>query len=151
MTQETDQLYGPFKTRFIDNLDCLCGARMRKNVSLSLQPKLMGLPRFGGFNVESQCHIEDSAFEVAFSKQKCVGSFERVGAATKDGVTRACLQDKQVMIAIGNGNEERDMLLHAVQTANNNAVHQLIQAGYDAEHLRATLVVKQHQESGESD
>ncbi len=65
---------------------------------------------------------------------------------TKDGVTRACLQDKQVMIAIGDGNEETDMLHHAVQTANNNAVHQLIQAGYDAKHLWATIVKKEQVE-----
>jgi hypothetical protein len=81
-----------------------------------------------------------------FSKQKCVASFERIGAATKDGVTRACLQDKQVMIAIRDGDEETDMFHHAVQTANKNAVHQLIQAGYDAEHLRATIVKKEQEE-----
>jgi hypothetical protein len=146
VTQETDQLYGPFKTTFIESLDCICEARMRKKVSLSLQPKLVGLPLFGGFDADSECHVDVSAFEQAFSRQKCVASFERIGAATKDCVTRACLQDKQVMTAIGDGPEETDMLHLAVQTANNNAVHQLIQAGYDAEHLRATIVVKEHKE-----
>jgi hypothetical protein len=125
---------------FIENLNLICDASMRKKVSLSLQPKLVGLPLFGGINADSECCIEVSEFEQAFSKQKCVALFKRVGAATKDGVTRACLQDKQVMMAIGDGNEEADMLHHAVQTANNNAVHQLIQAGYDAKYLRATIV-----------
>jgi hypothetical protein len=146
VTQETDQLYGPFKMTFIENLDLICDVRMRKNVSLSLQHKLVGLPLFGGINTDPECHVEVSAFEQGFSKQKCVALFERIGAVTKDGVTYACLQDKQVMIAIGDGNEETDMLHHAVQTANNNAVHQLIQAGYDAEHLWATIVKKEQVE-----
>jgi hypothetical protein len=36
MTQETDQLYGPFKTQFLENLDLTCEAQLRKNVSLPL-------------------------------------------------------------------------------------------------------------------
>ncbi len=139
VTQETDQLYGPFKTTFIENLNPICDARMRKNVSLSLQPKLVGLPLFRGVDTDSECHVEVSAFEQGFSKQKCVALFERIGAATKDGVTCACLQNKQVMIAIRDGNEETDMLHHAVQTANNNAVHQLIHA----KHLWATIFKKE--------
>ena len=34
--QETDQLYCPFKTQFLENLDLICEARLQKNVSLSL-------------------------------------------------------------------------------------------------------------------
>ncbi len=49
-------------------------------------------------------------------------------------------------MAIGDGDDEADMLHQAVQPANNNAVHQLIQAGYDAEHLRATIVKKEQME-----
>jgi xanthine/CO dehydrogenase XdhC/CoxF family maturation factor len=64
-----------------------------------------------------------------------VVEFERIGAATKDGVTRACLQDMQVMRSIGDGDDESDMLQHAVQTGNNTAVYHLIQAGYDAQYL----------------
>ena len=72
--------------------------------------------------------------------------FERIGAATKDGVTRACLQDMQVMRSIGTGADESDMLQHAVQTANNTAVYHLIQAGYDAQYLTATLIKKVQEE-----
>ena len=74
VTQETDQLYDPFKTQFLENLnlDLICEARLRKNVSLSLQPKFVGLPLFGGINTETSCNIENSAFEQAFSKSKCV-------------------------------------------------------------------------------
>jgi hypothetical protein len=69
-------------------------------------------------------------------KSKCVLVFERVGAATKDGVTLACLQDIQVLRSIGDGDNETDMLQHAVQTANNTDVYHLIQAGHDAQYLR---------------
>jgi glycosyltransferase A (GT-A) superfamily protein (DUF2064 family) len=66
----------------------------------------------------------------------------RSGAATKDGVTHACLQEMQVMRSIGDGDDESDRLQHAVQTANNTAVYHLIQAGYDAQYLTATLIKK---------
>jgi hypothetical protein len=61
---------------------------------------------FGGIDTETSCNIEVSAFEQAFSKSKYVLAFERIGAATKDGVTRACLQDMQVMRSIGDGDDE---------------------------------------------
>jgi len=68
VTQETDQLYGPFKTQFLENLDLICNVRLQKNVSLSLQPKFMGLPLFGGIDTKTSCNIEVSAFEQAFTK-----------------------------------------------------------------------------------
>ena len=40
--QETDQLYGPFKTQFLKNLDLKVEARLNKNKSLlSLAPKIV--------------------------------------------------------------------------------------------------------------
>jgi hypothetical protein len=45
----------------------------------------------------------------------------------------------RVMQCIGDSNEE-------AQTVNNNAVHCLTQAGYDAQHLQATLNVKEQEE-----
>ena len=38
------------------------------------------------------------------------------------------------------------MVQHAVQTAKSNAVHCLNQAGYDVQHLSATIVVKDREE-----
>ncbi len=106
----------------------------------------MGLPLFGGIDTNTSCNIEVSAFEQAFSKSKCVLPFERIGAATMDGVARACLQDMHVMRSIGDGDDESDMLKHVVQTANNTVVYHLIQAGYDAQYLTATLIKKVHEE-----
>ncbi len=50
VTQETNQNYGPFKTQFLSNLDLIVDARLLKKKSLSLQPKFMGLPLFGGID-----------------------------------------------------------------------------------------------------
>ena len=53
VTQETDQNYGPFKTQFLSNLDLIVDARLTLKKSLSLQPKFMGLPLFGGVDYET--------------------------------------------------------------------------------------------------
>ncbi len=50
VTQETDQNYGPFKTQFLSNFDLIIDARLLKKKSLSLQPKFVGLPLFGGID-----------------------------------------------------------------------------------------------------
>ena len=53
--QEADQNYGfgPFKTQFLSNLDSIVDGRLMAKGSLCLQPKFMGLPRFGGFDCET--------------------------------------------------------------------------------------------------
>ncbi len=47
ISQETDQQYGAFKTQFTINLDTIVEGWINNGVSLSLQPKLVGLPLFG--------------------------------------------------------------------------------------------------------
>ena len=115
-------------------------------MSLSLQPKFVGLPLFGGVDSETDCHIEASMFQMVFLNVECVCAFERVGAATKDGVTCACLQDMQVHRSIGDGDKETDALHCAVQEANSTSVLRLSQAGYDAQHLQVTLIKKDNQQ-----
>jgi hypothetical protein len=141
-----DCLHGLFKTCFLANLDLVCEARLKENVSLSLQPKLTGLPLFGGVDTETGCNFAVSAFDQALAKKECVWAFKMVGAATRDNITCACLKVMQVMQSIGDGDEETVLLHHAVQTANNNEVHCLNQAGYDAQHLQAILLVKEQEE-----
>jgi hypothetical protein len=144
VTQETDQLYGAFKTQFLKNLDLMVDARLEANVTLSLQPKLVGLPTFGGIDRDTGYNVEVSAFEQGFSREKCLASWRKVGAATDQGVTRACLNSKQVMRLIGDGGDDNDetLLRHSVQVANDNAIYALNQAGYDAQFLQATLIQK---------
>jgi hypothetical protein len=96
VTQETNRCYGPFKTQFAIKLDDLVDARLKKDKSVSLQPKLVGLPVFGGYDEQSEFNIEVSAFQQGFNRDMCVSAWEKVGAATKDGITRRCLEDKKV-------------------------------------------------------
>jgi hypothetical protein len=105
VTQEMDQLYGPFKTQFLKNLDLIVEARLDAGKSLSLAPKMVGLPLFGGIDRDTGCDVEIGAFQRAFTPSQCVAAWGKVGAATEDGVTRACLSDPQVMKELGDGTD----------------------------------------------
>ncbi len=147
VTQETDQMYGPFMTQFLNNLDLMVEAQLAENVTLSLQSKLVGLPMFGGIDCDTDYNVEVSAFEEGFSREKCVGAWRKVGAATEQGVTCACLLNKQIMQSVGNGaDNETIFLYYSIQTANNNAVYALNQVGYDAQFLQATLITTTEEE-----
>ncbi len=63
VTQETDQNYGPFKTQFLSNLDLIVDARLTANKSLSLQPKSMGSPLFGGVDTKTEFNVEVGSFK----------------------------------------------------------------------------------------
>jgi len=82
----------------------------------------------------------------------CVSAWEKVGAATKDGITQWCLKDKnkKVKRSVGDGDEEADKLHPLIQTANDLAVHALVQAGYDGELLRAKIREDKHNEAEKS-
>ena len=98
VTQETDRNYGPFKTQFFINLERLVSERIEAGVSLSLHPKLVGLPTFGGEDRETGCMIPLGAFERGFSRNNCISAWNKVGAVTSTGeISRACLEDPQVL------------------------------------------------------
>jgi hypothetical protein len=66
---------------------------------------------------------------------KCLRVWEKVGAATANGVTHACLLDKQILQQVGNY-DDTNVVYCIVQEANNNAIHALLLAGYDAQFLQ---------------
>ena len=71
---------------------------------------------------------------------KCLAARKKVGAATPEGVTRACLDNPQVLRNISKDDVDDDaMLMWAIQAANDRGIHALKQAGYAAEYLQATL------------
>ncbi len=70
VTQETDQNYDPFKTKFSINLELIVVARLRANESLSLQPKFVGLPLFGGIDHDTQCKVQVGAFDKGFKPKR---------------------------------------------------------------------------------
>jgi len=148
VTQETDQNYGPFMTQFLSNLDLKVDARLMLKKSLSLQQKFVGLPLIGRVDRDTQYHVEVGAFQKAFVRLKCLAAWKKVGAATPEGVTRACLDNPQVLQIISKDDGDDDaMLMWAIQAANDRAVHALKKASYAAGHLQATL----QQEDAESD
>ena len=144
VTQETDQNYGPFKTQFLSNLDLIVDARLAKKKSLTLQPKFVGLPLFGGVDHETELQVELGAFQKGFTRSRCLAAWKKVGAATAEGVTRACLKDKQVMLSTGGDDDDRTRW--SIQNANDLAIHALTQGGYDAQWLKATLETKCEEE-----
>jgi hypothetical protein len=119
------------------NLDDIIDARLLAGKSLSLQPKLVGLPVFGGIDRETGYDVRKGVFQKGFSKERCLGAWKKVGAVLEDGtITRACLEDPKVLRELGDdGNTNK--AYWAVQTANNNAIASLKQAGYDADWLKA--------------
>jgi hypothetical protein len=101
----------------------------------------VGLPLFGGVDIETGVCVTCSAFKVGFSKMKCLCTWEKVGAATANELTRACLHDQQVLQQIGE-NDGISTVYCIVQEANNNAIHALLWAGYNAQFLQATYKSK---------
>jgi hypothetical protein len=82
--QETDQLYGPFKTQFLKNLDLIIEARLNNNKSLSLPSKMVGLPLFGGVDQETSLELVTGAFQKTCVPSRCIAAWRKVGAATED-------------------------------------------------------------------
>ncbi len=138
VTQETDQNYGPFKTQFLSNLDLIVDARLLKKKSLSLQPKFVGLPLFGGIDPETELQVDLGAFQKGFARSKCLVAWKKVSTATPEGVTHACLNNAQVLKLLGNDNDI-DQLHWSIQAANDFAIHALTQGGNAAQWLKATL------------
>jgi hypothetical protein len=89
VTQETDQNYGPFKTQFSINLELIVAAQLRAEESLSLQPKFVGLPLFGGVDRDTECKVQVGAFYKGFKHKRCLAAWSKIGSATKEGkITR---------------------------------------------------------------
>ena len=80
-TQETDQNYGLFKSIFRHNLDCITQLQADKNEAVSLLPLIVGLFFWGGIDPETNNNIEGSAFASAFSRERCLAAWAKVGAA----------------------------------------------------------------------
>ncbi len=105
----------------------------------------MGLPLFDGIDPESGCNIEVGAFQKAFSRLKCLAAYAKVGAPTREGVTRACLNNPQVLTSNDTSNDIAK-LCWSIQNANELAIHALTQAGYNGQLLKATLKKKLEEE-----
>jgi hypothetical protein len=108
--QETDKNYGPFKTQFSKNLEDIVDARLKAKKGLSLQPKFVGLPLFGGVDRETgfEDEVADSALQKGFRKERSLVAWKKVGAALEDGlITGACLDNLNVLRDLTFGQNEK--------------------------------------------
>jgi hypothetical protein len=80
----------------------------------------------------------ESAFKIGFSRQRCLDSWERIGAAP---LTRKFLGDPQVRRSI-DINKEYALLVNSIQEANEYAVYSLMEAGYDGSALQALISIR---------
>ncbi len=91
--------------------------------------------------------METGAIEKVCVPSQCIASWREVGTATEDGILPACLDDPQVMKAIGDGNKDTDQLYLAIQTANEIVIHTPTMGGYNAQWLKVMLKKKEVEES----
>ena len=135
VTQETDQNYGPFKTKYCKNLDAVVDARIRLGKPTTIPTWQVGLIVFGGVDQEMDVTIE-SAFEQGFSRVNCRRAWEKVGAAP---LTRFCLSNKKVRRSLGDGSEDFQRLLLNIQDANDIATHALKAGGSNGDTLKVII------------
>jgi hypothetical protein len=137
VTQETDRTYGKFKSAFRTNLELLVDECVRLEKSVSVPQYKHGLLVFGGVDPDTGLSLE-SAFESGFSRQCCLDSWRKIGAAP---LTRKCLDDPQVRRSI-DIDKEYALLVNSVQEANDYAVYALTEAGYDGSALQALVTIR---------
>jgi hypothetical protein len=137
VTQETDRTYGMFKSRYRQNLELLVDECVLQDLSVSVPQSKHGLLVFGGVDPETKLVLE-SAFEIGFSRQRCLDSWDKIGAAPP---TRKCLNDPQVRKSI-DIDKDYALLVNSVQEANEYALYSLTEAGYDGSALQALVTIK---------
>jgi hypothetical protein len=92
---------------------------------------------FGGIDVDTGLEIP-SAFELGFSRQRCLDSWAKIGAVP---LTRKCLNEPQVRKSM-NLNKDYAELVNSVQEANEYAVYAMTESGYDGSKLQALVAVR---------
>ena len=119
------------------NIEMFAHNRERYNMSTTPNMAIVGLFIFGGSDSKTRCNYKN-AFEAAFSKEKCLESWEKVGAAP---LTRARLCDTKVRHEVG-ADEDDDPLagqIHKLQEQNDLCVAGLNSFGCRGSFLAATL------------
>jgi hypothetical protein len=92
---------------------------------------------FGGLDNETGLELE-SAFELGFSREQCLSSWEKIGAAP---LTCKCLSKPQVRKLL-DLDKDYALLVNSVQEANEYAVYALTEGGYDGSALQALVLIR---------
>lgn len=116
--------------------------RYKRKKSTSIKPSLIGLLVFGGVDPETGVETCQNAFKNAFSKQKNLEAWKKVGAVP---CTRECLQDRKVRHELGKGEEDDPLApeLRNMQEHNNLCVNWLNMHGFRGDQLAAQLQIKE--------
>lgn len=136
MTQETDQSYGLFKSKFRSNLRKLTKERLGSSETISFAPPwLIGMLVFGGKDPVTGHSLED-CFAQAFSKEKNLEAWAKVGAAP---LTMACLSSHQVSHEAGDDGDPFFQVYKKIAKENDLACKLLNVQGFDGHNLRVHL------------
>ena len=136
ITQETDQSYGLFKSKFRQNLEKITQHRIKNDKTVSILPWMVGLLVFGGVDPVTTCTGYHNAFEIAFSKEKNLSAWGKIGAAP---LTMACLTSSQVRHEIGDEGDPLGGMYRAMETQNNMATNMLNSRGFIGDLLKVKL------------
>jgi len=101
---------------------------------------------FGGVDEDTKLELE-SAFEIRFSRERCLDSCKKNGGAP---LTCKCLGDPQVRKSI-DMDKEYALLVNAVQEANEYAIYALTKGGYDESILQSLVLIRpvEHRNDGD--
>eukprot|EP00804_Cyclotella_cryptica_P011512 CCRYP_017062-RA/>CCRYP_017062-RA protein AED:0.20 eAED:0.24 QI:0/0/0/1/0/0/3/0/320 len=136
-TQETDQNYSPFKTQFlIKNLKRVSDTRIMGDLPTSLPPYLIGLIVLGGVDPVSKVVVSDSAFELAFFKEKNYEVWKKVGAAP---LTPCLKSHNQVCRKMGDTKDTANNTIQHIQTMNDLSTCFLKEHGFNSDVLKASI------------
>ena len=135
ITQETDQSFGEFKSKFRANLNALVDERLAKGgKSVSFRPDVVGLLVFGGVDPVTKYSKFYDAYAIAFSPEKNRAAWAFVGAAP---LTRKCLESDKV---IHNSQSDPGQVEYKqIESTNHNACHLLVAQGFKGDMLKVVL------------
>ena len=151
VTQEADQLYGPFKHYYRENLRLLSKERFESNPRDTMKITDLGLLVFGRKGTNQLVHLRN-CFEESFSKERCLGSWSKCGAVP---LTRSVLQSRHVRHEINVGKDGTELPQDdpeaakylELQRSNHFACDYLNTFGFDGNQLRSLAPRKPDRET----
>ena len=122
ITQETDQSYGEFKSKFQANLNRqVVDERLAQGKTVSFKPDVVGLLVFGGTDLLTKSSNYYDAYTIAFSPEKNLAAWAAVGAAP---LTRECLESDKV--THNSESNPKQVQYKGIENINHNICHILI-------------------------
>jgi predicted transglutaminase-like cysteine proteinase len=141
VTQEADELYGPFKTVYRQNLQLLAEIRHKANKPIQITdlPILVFGQPDGWVSLPGGRRFRD-AFTETFSKERCLRAWQKCGAVplTRSPLNSSKVRHEVVINADGSINKEADPeteMLLSIENRNQFACDYLTGLGFDGKQL----------------